>query len=591
MRDITVNDKSRATLYATLLCIFSGVLLTLLRANELSGMSTGAAASIARGEWYFMSHHLLYHSIVHIFSSVLGVIGCDTVCAGQVHSIGWSLATLVSVFIIVRKLTNSNAIGLVSAIFLLGTKGFWIYATQLEPYAPVIAINAIIAAILVTRIDRPLEFPEIGIIIGLYTLSLFFHQANIFYLIPITLILNLAYGRAGLWIAFWIAAIAGIVSASVNAIVFWSLYPNESFGDFYRWLTYYGVISNDKHGAWQQVLSLDFQRVAGAIRQTVKVFIEVPDSGLQKPMRLLFFSGLATAMIWNLVCIWKRLPHRRPRLFLITWAIGFGLFGYWWLPNVYKFYLFLVVPLTVLCSLMVNDILQLVRASNIARISLIGFLAIIVLGTISLNMSGTAWSLATKESPIYALSERLYEATPSDCSLYTVRAMKGHIGYFHKRESRAFNLMFRKYQYQSENPDAAKALRVSIDLESEDCAVIPLYWLSEPYFATRNRTTRLVDSRGDASHRSPTWGEFVEWILDSRLEPGGHGISFSSFSVFLYENQAFVRIDRQNRSLAGSPEELSRAINRAVESYPLGGFAGEEFRQAGYFRGRAFGYF
>lgn len=588
---LSAYNVSRTTIYAFLLCVFSSVVLVLFRANEISGMSSGFASSISRGDWYFMSHHLLYQPFIRIFSVVFGVIGCDIICAGQVHSIAWSLAAVVSMFVIVQRLTGSIATGLITAVFFLGTNGFLIYATQLEPYAPLLGANAIIATILLTRIDRPLELREITLIIVLYILSLFFHQANIFYLVPITVILKLKYGREGLWIAFWIALISGIVTASTNALVFWNLHPQESFGDFYRWLMYYSVISNDSHGSWQQVWNLDFGRLAGAMRQTVIVFFEAPDSGLQKPLRLLFFSGLATAMIWNLVHVRWKSPHSHERIFFLTWTIVFGLFGYWWLPSVYKFYLFLVMPLTALSSLMVYDIFQLMQASDIARRLFLGLLAVVILGTVGMNVSGSAWSLATGRSPIYSLSERLSEAAPSSCSLYSVRSMAGLIGYYHKRRIRPFNLMFQKYQYQSAKPDVAKALRVSIDLESENCAVIPLYWLSQEYFYSRPRTSRIVDNGDNSGLESPPWVDFLEWILNSRKELDSDGISYNPFSVFLYENEAYVRIDRQQRSLASSPEELIRAINEAAESYPLGGYAGEEFRQAGSFRQRAFGYF
>jgi len=594
MRDISglfTDNVSRTRLYAFLLCLFSGVVLVLFRAEEMSGMSIGFAAGISRGHWYFMSHHLLYQPITKIFADVLGVIGCDTICAGQAHSIAWSLATIVCVFVIVRRLTGSIVIGLVTAVFFLGTNGFLIYATQLEPYAPLLGANAIIAAILLTRIDRPLKTHEITLIIGLYILSLFFHQANIFYLVPITIILKLAYGRDGLWIAFWIAFVSGIVTASVNGIVFLKLYPDESFGDFYRWLTYYGVVSNDSHGSWQQTLSLDPGRLAGAARQTVIAFIEAPDSGLQKPLRLLFFSGLAMAIIWNAVGVWKKWSNSRERMFLLAWTLVFALFGYWWLASVYKFYLVLVMPLTVLCSLMVYDILKLMRASNSARVSFLGLVAIVILGTLGLNLSGSAWSLATSQSPLYSLSKRLSEAAPENCSLYSVRAVAGLVGYYHNRRIRPFNLMFQKYQYRSVKPDVAKALRVSIDLESESCAVIPLYWLSEEYFYSRPRTSRIVEESDSPGVESPEWLEFLEWILNTRSEVGRNGISYNPFTVFLYQNEAYIRIDRQQRSIASSSEELSRTINEAVESYPLGGYAGDDFLQSGYYRNRAFGYF
>jgi hypothetical protein len=178
MRDITANDDSSARFYAVLLCLFAGVVLFVFRANELSGMSIQAAATAVMGEWAFMPHHLIYKPTVQVLSGVFGVVGCDPICAGQLHSIGWALATIAATFVIVRKLTGSILVGVLSGLFLLGTKGFWVYATQLETYSLVIGVNAIIAAIFITRSDRALSRGEIALVTGLFTWSLFYHQAK-----------------------------------------------------------------------------------------------------------------------------------------------------------------------------------------------------------------------------------------------------------------------------------------------------------------------------------------------------------------------------------------------------------------------------
>jgi hypothetical protein len=210
---------------------------------------------------------------------------------------------------------------------------------------------------------------------------------------------------------------------------------------------------------------------------------------------------------------------------------------------------------------------------------------------IGFNMAGTAGALNSSQTPIHSMADRQSDATPGNCGLYTLRAIAGYVGYFHEREHRPFNLMFRKFRYESTNPDAARALRVSIDMKTEECAVIPLYWMSEPYFMSRNRSTRLVDDGDNDQYASPDWIEFLEWMLNGEQMPGDGSLSHDSFEVFLHENEAYVRIDRRTRTISASPNELMEEISSAVGEFPLGGVAGDEYRQAGEFRGRAFGYF
>jgi len=588
----TSPPQSRAVLAA--LCVVSGMVLFLLRADEISGMSSGFAAETTFGIWNFFPHHLFFQPMVRIFHEVFGILGCDIVCAGQVHSIAWSVAAIASTYIIAMRLTRSPAIAIGTSLFVMVSNGFWIFSTQLEPYAPLLGLDAMIAAILLTRERPALNTAEILTLTGLFTFSLFFHQANIFFLIPIAIYMLISNGRSGLLSVVIITALSGFLAAGINAITFWTTHPGESFGDFYRWLTYYGTISNDAHGSWRDIFTLDPARIRNTLRSTVMAFVAAPAGALQMPVRLLVAAAIAVVVGWNAVQAVVRWPHSSARLFILLWTITFGLFFYWWLSNVYKFYIVLVMPVGLLAALMLHDLLNSERLPRAAGQTIAGGAAATVVAVAALNLVQSVWPLAHEGSPIETLSGKLDTATPERCSIYTERSLLGYLGFYHGREGRPFNLMFRKYHYTNVNPDVARAIRVSIDLNAEDCAVIPLAWLSEEYFNTRNRirTSRLVDGTAASDSETPSWQNFLDWILDVRADPATGALSHNSYRVFAVgSGDSFVEIDRAARTRAASREDIYTGVDIATRTNPLGGFAGEEYRQTASFRQRAFGYF
>lgn len=572
-----------------ILCVSSAIVLFALRADELSGMSTGFASHVVFNEWYFFPHHLLYQPIVRVFTVSLTPLGCDVTCAGQIHSILWAVATIGATYLITLRLGRSVGCAIGAAVFLFFSHGFWVFSTQLEPYLPVVGIDAIIAAFLICRPRRALAPMDLALVSGLFSLSLFFHQANLFFLIPTAAYLLIVEGRGGVWSIVKIAGISGVVTLSVNVWIFRSLYPGESFGDFYRWLNYYGTISTDAHGSWQDLLNMG--RLRSAIRSTSAALVTGETKDIVRSLGFVIAPIVAALAGWNLLRTWRKWPEDYGRLILLLWLFTFGFFFFWWMPFVTKFFVMLTVPVAILGSLSVRDILSAERIPRLGKQAVVGLAVIAVAAIAFVNFSSSIWPLATARSPFYLLTAKIDKATPDECSIYIERKFQGLMGYYFQRASRPFNLMFLKHNFSNVNPAVSQAIRVSMDMEQESCVVMPLYWVSPDYYDARKKTNRIVDGGEFAESENPPWSEYISWILDVQMNSSGE-LMYDEFRVIrTTDGDSFLYIDRSQRKVAASLANLLSQLETTVNDNPFGAFAAEEYDQAESFRDRVFGYF
>lgn len=584
-----VSHRERSVLF--LLCVASAVALFMLRAGELSGMSTGFAHHVVFDEWYFFSHHLLYQPMVRVFALALSPVGCDVTCAGQISSILWAVATIGATYLITLRLGHSLACAVGSAVLLFVSHGFWVFSTQLEPYIPLVGINAAIAAFLICRSRSAMTPMDIAIVSGLFTLSLFFHQANLFFLIPIAAYLLLVEGKRGVWSMVKITGISGVITLLVNIWIFRSIHPGESFGDFYRWLNYYGTISSDAHGSWSNLFNLKLHRVRSAIFSTSAALVSGETENIARNIGFVVVPILVIITCWNMIVTRRNWPDSYGRLTLLLWLFTFGFFFYWWMPYVTKFFVMLAVPIAILGALTIRDVLAADRIPSLGKRVIAG-LAVVAIAAIAVtNFNSSIWPLASSRTPFFALGARLVDATPEKCSIYTERKYQGLLGYYYLRDSRPFNLMFLKHHYSAIKPTVSKAIRVSLDMEQESCGVIPAYWISREYYDKRRKTNRLVNDSEDAKSEAPPWSQYIRWMFDVQTTSSGE-ISYDGFRILQgADGDSFFYIDRDQREVADSLDVLLSELEEAVDNSPFGAFAGPEYDQARSFRVRVFGYF
>jgi hypothetical protein len=578
------------------LCLLAAVLLYAGRATEFSGMSTSFTDSANRGEWHFFPHHLLYQPVISVLTRLTAPLGCDGFCAAQLHGIFWVIVTVASVYLVMLMHTRSAAAAFLTGLVVLFSHGIWVFATQAEPYAALVGVNALLLAIILASGATRWSRTTMAAVVVLFTFSLFLHQANVFVLIPLVVYLALVQGRAGLATAFRVTLVAGIASLGVFGLAYWLTQDNPNPRDFYVWLTYYGVISDDTHGTWEALLSLDSTRLLQTGRSVVATIITEPVEALRKPMRVLVVSLLAATALWNVVYAARRRRGYETRVLLLTWAGTFILFFAWWQASVHKFFLFSVVPLLLLLALTVSDLAGAAGARTTLRRA-IAVIALTAVGAVAtVNFQQSVRPLMGDGSGIERVSGKLAAALSGECVLYSKRRFGGYLGLVHgldgSRDYQMYQMMYQSFHFGRFNPDMDRILGYSTDVNIDDCNIILLDWLSYDDFQWRTgRGMRRAPEATANDSEGPNWPEFIAWILDVQPAPDGVGVVHDELQFFRAgDDEAYVRINRRTRVRAESLNAVLEMLDQAIEQDSTIEFTRQEHRSLNRFRNRVFGY-
>ena len=126
---------------------------------------------------------------------------------------------VVCFFSLVRYLTRSWPLAVLGALFLLTTQGVWIYASQVEPYAPMIGSVVVWTAALMLLRRRVSIVPWAALVALLLAVCIFYHQACVLLSIPIAAYLVAGEGKRGAVLAVGIVGFAGVVGLSAYLAV------------------------------------------------------------------------------------------------------------------------------------------------------------------------------------------------------------------------------------------------------------------------------------------------------------------------------------------------------------------------------------
>jgi hypothetical protein len=566
-----------------LLCVGAFAVLFLLRAQHHSGMSMSAAASARVGEWSFHPHHLLYPAMTGVLNTLLGGERLDPFVLGQLHNIAWALASLVSIYLIAEQVLQHRGAAVLVAMAAFASHGFWVYATQIEPYVPFLGCTSVIAATLIRNSDAPLRWPHMLLLGSMLAVGASFHQASVFILIPMAWWFWRHAGVRGLIRLAAMAAVAGIAVLGAYVWVFFATHPGQGIPDMIRWMLYYQIISDQSHGT----LGLDdvYQRLKSFDYSYVQTYLVFSNDLAFKLDRVLLPLPMLFAVLWNGRQVWRAAPHAEIRLFLLIWLVSIGGFFFWWKADVYKFFIPTIAPMILLCGIAVHDLWDAARAGSWVRTAILaatGGLLLLMLGS---NYLTSVRPLAASIGPVYALAAKLDDASPDECSVYAMRFMSSNLLYHFGQHIRPFNLMFRKHYYAPIDEDIYKAIEASDTFENESCAVIPLLFMSREYFAKRSEWAI------GAYLEPEDWGLFIDWLLDVAADSETGALTANEFRVFEdAEGDAYVLIDRTARSRIASREALLARIDRTTAAHPGRLYTWDRLLELGEPRQLHFGY-
>lgn len=589
--DLTVSSRQSRWIVYLLIGVVTFLVLFTLRATQQSGMAMGFASS-AQGGWFsFVPHHLLYQPIIRLLFESSSFLGCDAFCAGQAWGIFWAIVTVLAVYAIVQRTSGSQLAAVLAVVFTLVSHGFLIYATQIEPYGPMLGMMTLLAAILMLNDGPPLSWKLSILFIAIFALGLFHHQAMVLFLIPVAYYAISVSGRAGFnWFCL-VTILTGVPVLATFALVFWSENPSGQPIQFIRWMMYYAVTSGVSHGTF--LIDL-MDRVVGLARNIVALFLVLPgsdsidivetgDEPWRKFVRISFLAFLTFVFFWS---AWQAIYQRsraRLRLFLLVWVAAFGVFGYWWQSYVYKFFIPIITPMAILAGLSVNDWVSYL-AHRRQKAAVVFFVSTTALLVFLSNTVTTVYPVHASRGAIFSQAQKLDAAAPKECVIYSKRYLSGDLGHYLGRKIRPYNYMFKGYWYSNIDPAVTATLGQSIDFDGDTCGVIPLYWASREFF------TWGANQKGNAHINPEDYGIFVAWFFEVLPDEGESGITYSKFRVTEDQSgERYLIIDRTARSHAESLDSLMREIDKLYAQKPSLAFY-PDAEGVGILRRLAFGY-
>ncbi|MHB8079803.1 MAG: hypothetical protein ACYDIE_11190 [Candidatus Krumholzibacteriia bacterium] len=406
-------------------------LLLALRAAEQSPDALDYALAARSGVGLFHPHHLLFSPLVRGVLALLAPLGRggDAILAGQLHNVAWAVAALWALRALLRGATGSPRLADGAALGLLLTRGFWVYATQVEVYLPALGCLALVTW-LVTRNDAGRPGPGATLAAGLlFGLAVLYHQTSVLYVAPLAVFCVAARGRAGWRVAGTITAIGGALAlaAYLGAWLGSGGGGARTAAGFVRWTLDYAFQPVPEWGNFAHVGPTG---IAALLRSQAANVAGVPDRFAPVVVPL-FGVGLLGLAGWHVGALGRGAGARPLRLGALAWLAVHLAFFLWWLPTDTDFFVVSLLPLTILTALAAADLAGLLTAPGRLALGVGGAVALAVLGVG--NLLATVAPLRASRGPDYAVAARLAAAAPPGCVIGIRFGVRENLRYYFDR--------------------------------------------------------------------------------------------------------------------------------------------------------------
>ncbi len=406
-------------------------LLLPLRAAEQSPDALDYALAAQSGVGLFHPHHLLFSPLVRGVLALLAPFGRggDAILAGQLHNVAWAVAALWALRALVRSATRSARLADCAALGLLFTRGFWVYATQVEVYLPALGCLAL-ATWLVARDGAGRPGPAAMLAVGLlFALAVFYHQTSVLFAAPLAVFFAAARGRAGWRVAATITATAGALALIAYAGAWFATSRGQAGPGLARWVLGYAL---EPVPAWGSFTHVGPTGLTALLRSQAANVAGVPDRFAPVVVPL-FGVGMFALAGWHAGAIARGAGGRPLRLFALTWLGVHLAFFLWWLPTDTDFFVVSLLPLAILAALAASDLAALLTATGRLVLGVAGAVALAVLALG--NLLATVAPLHASRGPDYAGAARLAAAAPSGCVIGTRFGVRENLRYHFGREA------------------------------------------------------------------------------------------------------------------------------------------------------------
>jgi len=457
--------------------------------------------------WYAIlnPHHLIYlpldrllYVLLHPFCSE-----CGGIAIGKLHSLIASAAAVAGFYMVVFRLTSERLLALSMGLLLLLTEVVWVYSSQVEPYTPLIA--CLVFLVFVLAGDQ--AFTRRGLLAAAFwfALAVLYHQAMVVLALPLFLYALVVRGRRGVADTAFLLGVAGALVLAGYLAAYGYLYGDLSPRGFVEYCLRYSTIPDPTYATFS---NYTWPRLSLLLLRHFQGFIVLP-WGLHKLAPLIYLGALLALAAWTLRQIARRAPHREVRVLCLSWVVLLVALYLWTNPDDKESLLLYVVPLLLLLSLGMADLLAAARGRKGLRSALFAGLigAVVVVG--ARNFTETVYPMAKQKGAVHAWAAQLHAAVPSQClAIHQDQPVLQHLTYyFHRPSADLWDIVtYFLYGQKGGVPFSWQGFRFS----SAPCYGIPVATILPG-----------ASVRGHTGYTRPReWLGFMAWLFDLRVQDG-----------------------------------------------------------------------
>jgi len=506
------SSGSARTLSIIFIIILAVALLFGLRSAEQTGDALRYAVSIKTSDELFHPHHLLFVPFVQQFFLVLSALSSsvDAVFAAQIHNICWAVIAVISFYYVMARLLENNLAGLLAAVALLLSFGFWSFSTQVEVYVPAAGCLSLIFALLVSSHGRNFGLRETLLASLLLSLAIFYHQTNVLFCVPLGCYLLVSYGKGGVRAFSLAAAVSGFVVLVIYIIVFICVTGDSSPGGFVNFCLQYTYHPNPN---WGNLENLGYSGIATMSFTQLRNIATVPYrlSDICGPLFGLF---TAAVILWNVLRSIRRASYYKIRIMLVVWLIVYYLFFLWWYPGNQEFFIATLLPLLSLSFLSVRDIVCRFNAENTWIKIAAGATAAFVLVMFFVNIT-VITRMHRSRGAEYDMAEKVAAMAPTDAWICVEYFVMQNLRYYFEKDSVLDVEMPLTWLYND------MAIPDNYRLPPQKEIIVPVMYVVPEYPV----------GGVDGNKRPDKWEEYLKWLFTIEPNPKSAEVRFREFYI------------------------------------------------------------
>lgn len=546
-----IDSRNGTVITVVVLAVIAFLLLFIPRSEFQTGDSLWYALNASTGDDVFHPHHLLYIPfvyVVHTYFITQLCSNCDSILSAQLFNIGWAIVIVTSTFVLVKLLTKSYVLGLASSLALLVSSGLWFFSTQVEVYVPAMGCMALVVLILVWRRNSDLTWNWQLTISILFALSVFFHQTNVLFAIPLGYALITRRSEKDYRPAVIIIGSAGVMVLAGYILAFLTIDQNKNLATFLEFNLDYAY-----HPAtdWGTFAHFSPGGVFQLIRSQLEDFVAL-EGALKRVAVFAFALTMALLLIWNLHQAFRGDNQRKTRQFLLIWLAVYFIFFLWWLPREREFFIVTLLPMVLLGILMLKDLTGLIESSRRRQVVTAAPFALVVV-IAAINAQSAIIPSFESKGDGYTEASRLAPVAPEECTVLTLWEVEQNLRYYFDRS--AIDGDFALIQFYDDEPLRPAYSRYVAT--SGDCFVV-----RSEYFQP-DRT-----AFGHDGYSSPEeWLSYLDWLLKFEYDSTGQLVSSRAIELIEIDDETFYVHVSQSRLSVDGIDGLVILLDRQFSEY------------------------